>query len=87
MKKIQGAKIKEQGVEFTVVVVKKHIVDSQLNAKKAIRDFSPFFPGVPIVLAAQNHRGQFTYYGRKDIACFLASIQPSRIPWREYTFS
>ena len=43
------------------------------------------FRGLPLVLAAQNHRGRFTYYGHSDITKFLASIDPSRIPWKEYT--
>ena len=85
--RIQGAVIKEQGVKFAVVVVKKHIVDNKFNADKAIRDFSPLFPGLSLVLAAQGHRGRFTYYGRKDISGFLASIDPLRIPWAEYTVS
>lgn len=85
--RIQGAVIKEQGVEFAIVIVKKYVVDNKFNADKAIRDFSPFFSGLPLVLAAQDHRGQFTYYGRKDISEFLASIHSSRIPWREYTVS
>ena len=85
--KIQGAVIKEQGIKFAVVVVEKHIVDNKFNADKAIRDFSPLFPGLPLVLAARDHRGQFIYYGRKDISKFLASIHPSCIPWREYTVS
>ena len=82
--RVRGAIIKEQGVKFVVVLVKKHIVDDKFNAEKAIRYFSPRFSRVPIILAAQDHRGQFTYCGRKDISKFLASIHPSRIPWREY---
>ena len=85
--KIQGAEIREQGVEFAIVVVKKWVVDSRLEANRAIEAFSPFFPGLPLVLAAQDHRCQFIYYGRDDISRFLASIHPSRIPWKEYTFS
>lgn len=85
--KIQGAEIREQGVEFAIVVVKKRVVDSRLEANRAIEAFSPLFPGLPLVLAAQDHRGQFIYYGRDDISRFLASIRPSRIPWKEYTFS
>ena len=85
--RIQGAVIKEQGVEFAIVIVKKYVVDNKFQADKAIHDFSPFFPEIPLVLAAQDHRGRFTYYGRDDISKFLASINPSRIPWKEYTVS
>ena len=85
--KIQGAEIREQGVEFAIVVVKKWVVDSRLEADRAVEAFSPLFPGLSLVLAAQDHHGQFIYYGRDDISRFLASIDPSRIRWREYTFS
>lgn len=46
----QGALIKEQGVTFAVVVVKRHVVDNRMEAQSAIRGFQPVFPGVPIVL-------------------------------------
>lgn len=83
--KIQGAVIEEQGVTFALVVVKKYVVDNKLSADEAISNFSPLFPGLPLVLAAQDHRGHFTYYGRQDIAKFLASIDARHIPWKEYT--
>ena len=85
--KIQGAVIKEQGVTFAIVVVKKRVVDNRISADEAISDFSPLFPGLPLILAAQDHRGRFTYYGRRDITKFLASIDARRIPWKEYTVS
>ena len=82
---IQGAVIEEQGVTFAIVVVKKHVVDNKFSADEAISNFSPLFPGLPLALAAQDHRGHFTYYGRQDISKFLASIDARRIPWKEYT--
>ena len=85
--KIQGAVIEEQGVTFAIVVVKRHIVDNKFSADEAVSNFSPIFPGLPIVLAAQDHRGQFTYYGHRNIVDFLASIDARRIPWKEYTVS
>lgn len=79
-----GAVIREQGVIFAVVLVKEHVVDNQSEAQKAVRSFSSAFPGLPVVLMGQNCRGTPTYFGRHDIANFLASISPSRIPWRRY---
>jgi hypothetical protein len=83
--KFQGALIKEQGVTFAVVVVKKYIVDSQTESGKAISSFIPIFPGVPIVLMAQDSRGTPSYRGRKDIINFMAHLHLSQIPWKEYT--
>ena len=83
----EGAVVREQGVTFAVVVVKKHIVDNATEARSAIRSFSPVFPGLPVVLMGQDTRGRATYFGRPDIARFLSHISPGRIPWRQYTLN
>ena len=57
--------IKEQGITFAVVIVKKHVIDSTFTANEFICNFQPLFPGLPIVLMAQNYHGKATYYGRK----------------------
>jgi hypothetical protein len=80
-----GSVVEEQGVKFAVVLVKKHVVDSQTEANNTIQSLSAYFPGLPVVLAAQDGKGVFTYYGKQDISRFLASIDPTRIPWSEYT--
>jgi hypothetical protein len=82
----QGALIREQGQAFAVVLVKPHVIDNPSEASKTASAFQPAFPRVPIVLAAQSHRGM-RYYGRTDIARFLASISASRIPWRTYSYN
>jgi hypothetical protein len=82
--KFQGAVIKEQGVTFAVVIVKKSVIDIPTEAKKAIKSFLPLFPGIPVLLMAQDTRGVPTYYGRKDIAIFMASVPLQSIPWKEY---
>ena len=87
MTKIQGAVIKEQGVSFAITVVKKHILTSQPQCQKAASSFQPLFPGLPIVLMAQDSRGIPTFWGRNDIVNFLSNIHPTQIPWKEYTFS
>lgn len=85
--KIQGAIIREQNQTFAIVAVKRHLLNSSQDANETIRLFTPYFPGMPIVLAGQDSSGVFTYFGRRDISAFLASISPTRIPWKEYTFS
>lgn len=84
--RIQGAVIREQGQTFAVVVVKSHVVQSSSEAANAIHSFAPVFQ-VPIVLMAQDSRGRPTYFGRPDIAKFMASVPLHSIPWREYTIS
>ena len=85
--RFQGAVIREQGVTFAVVVVKKHVVDNESEAKQMIAAFRPVFPGIPVVLMAQEHKGRPVYYGRPDIVKFLASVPMHAIPWKEYTLT
>lgn len=82
-----GAVIREQGVTFAVVVVKKHVLDCGPDAAGAVENFSGVFPGMPVVLMAQDGRGRPTYYGRRDIVNFLSRVSPSRISWRRYTLN
>lgn len=82
---IDGAVIKEQGVTFAIVIVKSWVLQNSFEADKARRSFSPIFPGVPLILMAQDLNGIPTYQGRKDIVNFLSHIDPSRIPWKRYT--
>jgi hypothetical protein len=84
--RVQGAVIREQGQTFAIVIVKPHVVQNRTAAAEAIQSFTPVF-GMPVVLMAQDSRGTPTYYGRPDIARFLASVPIDAIPWKEYTIS
>lgn len=83
---IDGAVIKEQGQTFAVVAVKRHVTDNRNEANNAIASSSRCFPGMPIVLMSQDSRGSPTYFGRRDIANFLARVPMRAIPWKRYTF-
>jgi hypothetical protein len=85
--KFQGAVIKEQGITFAIVIVKKYIIDNKSEANRTIASFKHVFPDIPIVLMAQDFKGKPTYYGRADIVRFLAKVPLSAIPWKEYTIS
>lgn len=80
-----GALIREQGINFAIVIVKSHVLTSP-DREEIRKSFSSFFPpGVPIILMAQDIKGRPTYQGRKDIVRFLANIDYRRIPWKRYT--
>jgi hypothetical protein len=87
--RIDGAIVKEQGVTFAIVVVKPNVIQTESVADKSRVSFATIadFSGVPIILAAQDSKGVFTYQGRPDIVKFLANIDASRIPWKHYTIS
>jgi hypothetical protein len=82
---LEGAIIKEQGQTFAIVVVKSHVLNST-ERDDAAQQFSRYFPGMPIILMAQNSGGIPTYYGKKDIVTFLSRLHISQIPWKKYTF-
>lgn len=83
----EGAVIREQNVTFAVVIVKRHIIDSRTQANEAIRSFSSAFPGMPVVLMAQDSRGRASYYGRNDLSQFLARVPLHAIPWKRFTLN
>lgn len=82
-----GALIREQGVTFAVVVVKRSCVQNRLLGEEAVASFARFFPGRPVVLMAQDSRGTPTYFGRRDLVRFLASLPLGSIPWKRYRYS
>ena len=84
---IEGAVIKEQGQTFAVVVVERNVTDNRHEAVEASQNFSRCFPDMPIVLMSQDTRGRPTYFGRRDIANFLAGVPMRTIPWKRYTFN
>lgn len=83
----EGAVIKEQNITFAVVIVKEIVLICRRRSTEAIRSFSPVFPGLPVVLLAQDRRGRATYYGWKDLSNFLSGISISAIPWKRYNYS
>ena len=85
--KLHGAVVKEQGVSFAIIIVKKSAMQTSYTARKARASVQGLFPRLPIVLASQDSGGRFEYRGRNDLVKFLASIDASRIPWKEYTIS
>ena len=84
--RIHGALVREQGVDFAIVVVKPHVLSNSSQAGDSISAFESFF-GVPVVLMAQNTRGVPTYCGRDDIVRFLSHVPLAAIPWKEYWIS
>lgn len=83
----EGALVREQGVTFAVVIVKPHVLNSQSESGRVAAGFQPAFPGTPIVLMAQNHRGAPTYMGRRDLVNFLSRVPVNAIPWKRYSLN
>lgn len=81
-----GAIIKEKDVTYAVVAVKRGIIDSEDTsaAERALGSYQRYFPGLPVVLIAQDLTGSPLYYGDKDIVTLLARLPFSQIAWKRY---
>lgn len=80
---ITFAVVKEQGVQFAVVLVKGHVTQNRAEAGTMMAQLQGSFPGMPVVLASQDSSGRPTYFGRRDIATFLSRVPFAAIPWRK----
>lgn len=80
-----GAIVREQGITFGIALVTQSAMQNADSTRRSFQSEVDDFRLIPLVLACQDHRGAFSYQGRRDIVDFLASIDPSRIPWMDYT--
>lgn len=86
--KIEGAVIKEQGITFAILIVKSHVINNRMETDRIIQQAeSCIFPGLPVVLMAQDSSGRPTYYGRSDICKFMASVPVNAVPWKRYALN
>lgn len=82
------ALVKEQGVRFAVVTVKRGVLDDPARQRSVVALLSPHVGGVPIVLMEQDSRGVPTYVGRPDLVKWLANnVFVEELPWRTMTLS
>lgn len=80
------ALVKEQGVRFAVVAVKRHVLDSRTEQQAVVSAVRPHLGGVPVVLMSQDSDGTPTYLGRRDLVGWLAnSVFVEQLPWRTLT--
>jgi hypothetical protein len=79
-----AALIKEQGVSFAVVTVKRGVITQSSPREQARAQFSRSFGGVPVVLMEQDTSGTPTYHGRTDLVKLLANCFVEQLPWSRY---
>jgi len=84
MTTLEGAFIREQGIEFAIIVVKPHVLRNTTEANEMIASLRLRF-GRPVVLMAQDGRGTPTWYGRKDLSRFMSGVPLGAIPWKQIT--
>lgn len=84
----EGAKIKEQGVTFAIVVVRRSVLSDPTKRSNLADSFAAqVFGPIPVVLMAQDSRGTPTYWGRPDLVRFLGRAPLEAIPWKTYTIA
>ncbi|HXX20332.1 MAG TPA: hypothetical protein VEJ46_13090 [Candidatus Acidoferrum sp.] len=81
----EAAVMNADGTLFAVVIVKPDVLSNLPEANSIIAALEKVLDGKPVVLMAQNHSGAPTYYGRGDIAGFMATIPVNSIPWQKFT--
>lgn len=79
-----AAVVKKADSTCVVVIVKKEVVENDLLAAEAVRVFSKFFPLMPIVLMAQNFKGDGIYRGPEDLVKLLNNVRPEDLSWKAY---
>ena len=75
--------VHEQGINFTVLLVKRGTLNSP--GRDNVRNNAPSNFPRPVVLAEQLSNGNLKYHGRNDLVKFLAGVHPSQLPWQNYT--
>lgn len=71
----------EQGIDFFVVLVKEEVLREQKRASETMAMLQRHL-NLPVVLCGDLSGN---YFGRKDIANFLAQTLPfSQIPWESH---
>jgi hypothetical protein len=74
--------VREQGQTFSVVAVKDSAVQPS-QREDTLTGFQREFGPRTVIMGAQ--RGQL--YGPPDIVRFLGNVDPSRLPWRDFTIT
>jgi hypothetical protein len=81
------ALIREQGVQFAVVVVKRSALNDRRAHATITNTVVPHLGSVPVVLMAQDSAGTPTYVGRRDLVDFLAQCDVEDLPWRSLSLA
>jgi hypothetical protein len=83
---IDAALVREQGVNFVVVAVKRPVLDQSASKKGQIAgQFSTAFGSVPVVLMTQDFKGVPIYWGRQDLVRWLSNVPFELLPWGTYS--
>jgi hypothetical protein len=76
----QIALVREQNVEFAVVCVRDSVINNHHERERNWHYWKYKLQRPIALLGAQQHQ----VYGDKNIIDFVSSIDPTRLPWRNF---
>lgn len=83
MATFEAALVREQNVNFAVVVVKDHVIDNQTESSKMISLMARTMRCPLVVLMGETNRR--LRGNRQDVVRFVANLHPSQLPWKKWT--
>jgi hypothetical protein len=69
---------------FVVVIVKREVLNDNRLSAEAIKIFSRYFPLMPVVLMAQNFKGDGVFRGPENLVKLVENDRPEDLPWSVY---
>ncbi len=85
MATMTAALVRKQGVTFAVALAKDHVISNPTKASQLIATVMQIVGCSLVVLMGERSRK--LRGNRRDVVDFVASVHPSRLPWRKYTLS
>lgn len=87
MKTYQGGIVIGHKKRFGIVRVDKAVIDNREEAVRTMQSLLPLFPGLPVVLVAEEGKEKPLYFARPDLMNFLMDFHLPSVEWKEYTLA
>ncbi|HBQ27219.1 MAG TPA: hypothetical protein DD791_12555 [Syntrophomonas sp.] len=84
MVEFTAAVVKKAEYTFVVIIVKPDVLDNNRLYSEAITLFSRYFPLMPVVLMAQNFKGDGIFRGPETLVKLVRNERPEDLPWNTY---
>jgi len=79
-----AAIVQKNEYTFVVVIVKLDVLDDNRLSAEAVKLFSRYFPLMPVVLMAQNFKGDGIFRGPESLVKLVENDRPEDLPWNTY---
>ena len=79
-----AAIVQKNEYTFVVVIVKRDVLEDNRLFTEAFNLFSRYFPLMPVVLMAQNFKGDGIFRGPENLVKLVENDRPEDLPWNTY---